>query len=90
MQTITLKDILRVNTIIEYANDNERAEILNACAMLGLTRLPSEEAKDHYANSQHNAVLVTKHGVMETFIAKYVTEIRHTRELAYYRAKDHI
>ena len=90
MQTITLKDIIRANTIIEFTNDDERAEILNTCAVLGLPRLPNDKPDKHYIQSKHNAILITKHGVIETFIAKYVVEIRHTRELAYYKVKDHL
>lgn len=90
MQTITLKDIIKPNTIVEFSNDDQQTEILNACAITGLPRLKADIPEKHYADSEHNAILITTKGVQETFVAKYVKEIRHTRELAYYRAKDHL
>lgn len=86
METITFKDLLKPNTIWEYQNKDERAKILNECAMAGFDRIKDEQDNKYPLN----AVLVLNNKtILETSILKHTKDIKHTDTLAYHRVRDH-
>lgn len=88
METITVKDLLKPNTIWEYKNEGERAHVLNECAKLGYKK--TKDKSTTLSRDKWNAVLVLDNNtILETSTKEHVKDIRHTKKLKHFKVTDH-